>query len=165
MLPGRQNGPCQEGGAADPPTDTAMANRSTKRGARYSIPDCAAQTSTFVDFGLANCDSADRFRRLLRVGREFLKVFVVRALARKRVVEEKPGNFTFHARVIGWRRKFGTIETAYIADDVELTANETINGISIQAGKNITLTANADLGTGCLGGVDGLFAWRYRLVL
>jgi hypothetical protein len=49
--------------------------------------------------------------------------------------------------------------------DVELTANETIDGISIQAGQNIRLTANANLGTGCLGGVDGVFAWRYRLVL
>ncbi len=117
MLPGRQNGPCQEGGAADPPTDTAMANRSTKRGARYSIPDRAAQTSTFVDFGLANCGPGDRFRRLLRLGREILKVLVVRALARERVVEEKPRNFPLDARVISWRRVFGTIETAYIADD------------------------------------------------
>jgi len=49
--------------------------------------------------------------------------------------------------------------------DVEMTANETINGLSIQAGHNIRLTANADIGTGCLGGVDGVFAWRYRLVL
>ncbi len=49
--------------------------------------------------------------------------------------------------------------------DVELTANQTIDGLSVQAGQNIRLTANANLGTGCLGGVDGVFAWRYRLVL
>ncbi len=49
--------------------------------------------------------------------------------------------------------------------DVKLTANETIDGLSVQAGQNIRLTANANLGTGCLGGVDGVFAWRYRLVL
>ena len=30
----------------------------------------------------------------------------------------------------------------------ELTANETMNGISIQAGQNIFVTANADVGTG-----------------
>jgi hypothetical protein len=46
-----------------------------------------------------------------------------------------------------------------------LTANETTNGLSVMAGHNIRLTANADLGTGCLGGVDGVFVWRYRLVL
>jgi hypothetical protein len=49
--------------------------------------------------------------------------------------------------------------------DVELTANETMNGISIEAGQNIRFTANADIGTGCVGGIDGVFAWRYRLVL
>ncbi|MCZ6860233.1 MAG: hypothetical protein O7I42_08130, partial [Alphaproteobacteria bacterium] len=47
---------------------------------------------------------------------------------------------------------------------VMLTANETMNGISIQAGQNIIFTANADVGTGCVGGIDGVFAWRYRLV-
>jgi hypothetical protein len=49
--------------------------------------------------------------------------------------------------------------------DVEMTANETINGLSVVAGHNIRLTANADIGTGCLGGLDGVFVWRYRLVL
>ena len=49
--------------------------------------------------------------------------------------------------------------------NVKLTANETMNGISIQAGQNIIVTANADVGTGCVGGIDGVFAWRYRLVL
>jgi hypothetical protein len=48
--------------------------------------------------------------------------------------------------------------------DVEMTANETINGLSVVAGHNIRLTANADIGTGCVGGIDGVFAWRYRLV-
>jgi Flp pilus assembly protein TadG len=48
--------------------------------------------------------------------------------------------------------------------DVELTANETANGITIEAGHNIKFTANADIGTGCLGGIDGVFAWHYRLV-
>ncbi len=49
--------------------------------------------------------------------------------------------------------------------DVELTANETINGLTVEAGQNVRLTANADIGTGCLGGLDGVFVWRYRLVL
>ena len=49
--------------------------------------------------------------------------------------------------------------------DVEMTANETINGLSVVAGHNIRLTANADVGTGCLGGLDGVYVWRYRLVL
>ncbi len=48
--------------------------------------------------------------------------------------------------------------------DVEFSANQTIDGLSIQAGQNIRMTANADLGIGCLGGVDGVFASRYRLV-
>ena len=48
--------------------------------------------------------------------------------------------------------------------DVEMTANETIDGLSVVAGHNIRMTANADIGTGCLGGIDGVFAWRYRLV-
>jgi hypothetical protein len=48
--------------------------------------------------------------------------------------------------------------------NVDLTANETANGLVIEAGHNIRMTANADIGMGCLGGVDGIFAWRYRLV-
>ena len=48
--------------------------------------------------------------------------------------------------------------------DVEFSANQTIDGLSVQAGQNIRLTANADIGIGCLGGVDGVFAWHYRLV-
>jgi len=49
--------------------------------------------------------------------------------------------------------------------DIEMTANETINGLKMVAGQDITLTANANVGTGCVGGVEGVFAWRYRLVL
>jgi hypothetical protein len=48
--------------------------------------------------------------------------------------------------------------------DVEFSANQTIDGLSIQAGQNIRMTANADVGLGCLGGVDGVFASHYRLV-
>ncbi len=94
-----------------------MADRPTKRGTRYLIPNRTAQTATFVAFGRTNCGPGDRFCRLLRLGGEIMKVLVVRALARKCVVEEKPRNIAFHARVIGWRRVFGTIETAYIGGD------------------------------------------------
>ena len=38
-----------------------------------------------MDFGLANCGPGDRCRRLLRPGRELLKVVIVRALARKSI--------------------------------------------------------------------------------
>jgi len=48
--------------------------------------------------------------------------------------------------------------------DVEFSANQTIDGLTVEAGQNIRMTANADIGTGCLGGVDGVYAWRYRLV-
>ncbi len=48
--------------------------------------------------------------------------------------------------------------------DVEFSANQSIDGLSIQAGHNIRITANADIGIGCPGGVDGVYAWRYRLV-
>ena len=48
--------------------------------------------------------------------------------------------------------------------DVEFSANQNIDGLSIQAGEDIRMTANANIGTGCLGGVDSVFAWRYRLV-
>ena len=49
--------------------------------------------------------------------------------------------------------------------DIEMTANETINGLTAMAVHNIKLTAKADIGTGCLGGGDNIFVWRYRLVL
>jgi hypothetical protein len=65
-----------------------MADRPTKRGTRYLIPDRTAQTTAFVDLGLANGDPRQRLRRLLFFGIQFLKVLVVRALARKLVVEE-----------------------------------------------------------------------------
>jgi hypothetical protein len=48
--------------------------------------------------------------------------------------------------------------------NVELTANETIDGLTIQAGQNMKLTANADIGTVCPS-EEGAFVWRYRLVL
>ncbi len=48
--------------------------------------------------------------------------------------------------------------------DVEFSANQSMDGLTIQAGQNIRMTANADYGIGCPGGVDGVYAWRYRLV-
>ena len=114
MLLEGHNSPCQDGRAADPPTDFTMADRPTKRRARYLIPDRTAETTAFVDFGLANGDPRERFRRLVFFGSEFLKVPVVCALTRKLVVEEEPRNLAFHARMVSRRRIFGTIETAHI---------------------------------------------------
>jgi len=49
--------------------------------------------------------------------------------------------------------------------DVEFSATQTLDGLTIQAGRNIRMTANASFGMGCPGAKDGAFAWRYRLVL
>ena len=48
--------------------------------------------------------------------------------------------------------------------DVDITANVTADDLNIQAGHNIKLTANGDIGTGCVGDVEGHHAWHYRLV-
>ena len=38
------------------------------------------------------------------------------------------------------------------------------DGLVVEAGHNVELTANADIGTGCSGGVGGLVEYHYRLV-
>ncbi len=48
--------------------------------------------------------------------------------------------------------------------DVELSAGQTADDLNISAGHNIRLTANNDIGTGCVGDAEGPLAWRYRLV-
>ena len=48
--------------------------------------------------------------------------------------------------------------------DVELSANETVDGLTIQAGQDIRMTANGAFGMGCGNDGDDVFAWRWRLV-
>lgn len=50
------------------------------------------------------------------------------------------------------------------AGDFEITANMTVNDLNVQAGHNVRFTANANVGTGCVGEVEGHLAWHYRLV-
>ncbi len=48
--------------------------------------------------------------------------------------------------------------------DVELTANESVAQLTVWAGEDIRLTANADFGIACPSAENENVAWRYRLV-